>query len=69
MDLWEVVCAKEAVREQLKAQKLKVAKLEEQNLEIPKICQELKDRRTWFIPRMLKPRSLERNSRNIKGCH
>ena len=21
------------------------------------------------MPRMLKPRSLERNSRNIKGCH
>ena len=52
---------KEAVREELRTQKLKVAKLEELNLEIPEICQELKDRRTWFMPRMLEPRSLERN--------
>ena len=41
--------------------------MEEQNLEIPEIRLELKDRRTWFMPRMLKPRSLERNSQNIKG--
>ena len=26
-----------------------VAKLEEQNLEIPEICQELKDSRPWFM--------------------
>ena len=67
MDLQEAVIDKEAVREELKTQKLKVAKLEEQNLEIPEIRQELKDSRTWFMPRMLKPRSLERNSRNIEG--
>ena len=67
MDLREAVFDKEAVREQLRTQKLKVAKLEEQNLEILEISQELKDRRTWFMSRRLKPRSLERNFGNIKG--
>ena len=37
---------KEAVHEEPRTQKLKVAKLEEQNLEIPEISQELKDRMT-----------------------
>ena len=59
MDLQEAVFDKEAFPDELRTQKLKVAKLEEQNLEIPEISQELKDRRTWFMPRMLKPRSLE----------
>ena len=36
---------------------------------ILEIRQELKDRRTWFMPRMSKPRSLEHNSRKIKGRH
>ena len=39
MDLQEAVFDKEAFREELRTQKLKVAKLEEQNLEIPKIRQ------------------------------
>ena len=60
---------KEVFHEELGTLKMRVAKLEEQNLEIQEIRQELKDRRTWFMPRMLKPGSLERNSRNIKGCH
>ena len=46
MDLQEVVFYKEAFREELRTQKLKVAKLEEKNLEIPQIRQELKDSRT-----------------------
>src|SRR3954465_4069089 len=46
MDLREAVFDKEAFREELRTQKLKVAKLEEQNLEIPEIRQELKDSRT-----------------------
>ena len=66
VDLQEAVFDKEAVREEHGTQKLKVAKLEEQNLGIPEISPEQKDRRTWFMPRMLEPRSLERNSRNIK---
>ena len=51
----EAVFDKEVVREELRTQKLKVAKLEELNLKIPEICQELMDRRTWFMSRMLKP--------------
>ena len=66
MGLQEAIFDKKIFREELRTQKLKVAKLEEQNLEIPEIHLELKDRRTWFMPRMLKPRSLECNSINIK---
>ena len=46
MDPQEAVIEKEAFREELRTQMLKVAKLEEQNLEIPEIRQELKDSRT-----------------------
>ena len=46
MDLQGAVFDKEAFREELRTQKLKIAKLEEQNLEIPEIRQELKDNRT-----------------------
>ena len=46
MDLQEAVFDKESFREELRTQKLKVAKLEEQNLETSKIRQELKDSRT-----------------------
>ena len=41
MDLQEAVFYKKVVREELRTHKLKVAKLEEQNLEAPKIRQEL----------------------------
>ena len=50
----EAVFDKKTVREEHGTQKLKVAKLEEQNLEIPEIRHELKDSRPWFMPRMLK---------------
>ena len=46
IDLQEAIFDKETFREELRTQKLKVAKLEEQNLEIPEIRQELKDSRT-----------------------
>ena len=46
MELQEVVLDKEAFHEELRTQKLKVAELEEQNLEILEIHQELKDNRT-----------------------
>ena len=45
-DLQEVIFDKEAIREELRNHKLKLAKLEELNLEMPEICQELKDSRT-----------------------
>ena len=40
MDLQEAVFDKEAIHEELRTQKLKVAKLEEQNLETSKIRQD-----------------------------
>ena len=45
MDLQETVLDKEAFHEELRTEKLKVAKLEEQNFETSKIRQELKDSR------------------------
>ena len=46
MDLQEALLDKENFCEELMSQKLKVARLEEKNLEIPEIRQELKDNRT-----------------------
>ena len=46
MDLQEAVFDKEVFHEELRTQKLKVAKLDEQNLKIPEIRQEPKDSRT-----------------------
>ena len=46
IDLQEAVFDKEVFREELRTQKLKVATLEEQNLEIQEIRQEKKDSRT-----------------------
>ena len=69
MDLQEIVFDKEAFREELRTQKLKVAKLEEQNLEIPEIRQELKDSRIMVHVKDVETQKLERNSRNIKGRH
>ena len=46
VDLQEAILDKEAFREELRTQKLKVAKLVEQNLETMEIHQELKDNRT-----------------------
>ena len=45
MDLQEAVFDKEAFHEELRTQKLKVAKIQEQSLETSKIRQELKDSR------------------------
>ena len=45
MDCRKLYFDKEAFREEIRTQKLKVAKLEEQNLETSRICQELKDSR------------------------
>ena len=67
MDMQEAVLDKEAFREEDRTQKLKVAKLEEQNLEIPGIRQELKDSRTMVHAKDVEIQKLERNSRNIKG--
>ena len=66
MNLQEAVFDKEAFREELRTQNLKVATLEEQNLEIQEIRQELKDSRTTVHAKDVETRSLERNSRILK---
>ena len=66
MELQEAVLDKEAFCEELRNQKLKVAKLEEQNVEIPEIRQVLKDSRTMVHAKDVETRSLECNSRILK---
>ena len=63
MDLQEAVLDEEAFCEELMSQKLKVAKLEEQNLEISEIRQELKDSRTMVHAKDVETQKFERNSR------
>ena len=63
MELQEVVLDKEVFHEELRNQKLKVAKMEELQ---PRDTGDLSRTRPWFMPRMLKP---EMQLRNIKGCH
>ena len=65
----EAVFDKEAVREELRTQKLKVAKLEEQNLEIPEIRQELKDSRTMVHAKDVETQKFGTQLQNIKGRH
>ena len=67
MDLQEAVFDKEAFREELRTQKLKVAKLEEQNLEIPEIRQELKDSRTMVHAKDVETQKFGTQLQNIKG--
>ena len=69
MDLQEAVFDKEAFREELRTQKLKVAKLEEQNIEIPKIHQELKDSMTMVHAKDVETQKFEMQLRSIKECH
>ena len=69
MDLQEAVFDKEVFREELRTQKLKVAKQGKQNLEITETRQELKDSRIMVHVKDVETQKLERNSRNIKGRH
>ena len=69
MDLQEAVFDKEVFREELRTQKLKVAKQGKQNLEITETRQELKDSRIRVHVKDVETQKLERNSRNIKGRH
>ena len=68
MDLQEAVFDKEEFHEELRTQKLKVAKLEEQNLEIPEIRQELKESKTMVNAKDVETQKLERNSRILKDA-
>ena len=69
MELHEAVLDKEAFREELRNQKLKVAKLEEQNLEIPEIHQELKDSRAMVLAKDVKTQKFGMQLQNIKRRH
>ena len=69
VELHEAVLDKEAFREELRNQKLKVAKLEEQNLEIPEIRQELKDSRTMVHAKDVETQKFGTQLQNIKGRH
>ena len=50
-------------------QNLKVAKLDEQNLEIPEIRQELKDSRTMVHAKDVETQKFGLQLQNIQGCH
>ena len=67
MDLQETVFDKEVFREELRTQKLKVAKLEEQNLEILEIRQDLKDSRTMVHAKDVETQKFGTQLQNIKG--
>ena len=67
MDLQEAVFDKEAFREEPRTHKLKVAKLEEQNLEIPEIHQELKDSGTMVHAKDVETQKFGTQLQNIKG--
>ena len=69
MDLQEVVFDKEAFREELRTQKLKVAKLEEKNLMIQEIRQELKDSSTMVHTKDVETQKIGMQLKNIKGFH
>ena len=69
MDRQESAFDKEALCEGLRTQKLKVAKLEEQNLEIPEIRQELKDSWTMVHAKDIETQKCGTQLQNIKGRH
>ena len=69
MDQQEALFVKEVFRKELRTQKLKVAKLEEQNLEIPEIRQELENSRTMVHAKEVETQKFGTQLQNIKGCH
>ena len=69
MELHEAVLDKEAFRGELRNQKLKVAKLEEQNPEIPEVRQVLKDSRTMVHAKDVETQKFGTQLQNIKGRH
>ena len=69
MDLQEAVFDKEAFHEELRTQKLKITNREEQNLEIPEICLELKDSRTMVHAKDVETQKFGTQLQNIKGRH
>ena len=69
MDLQEAVFDKEVFREELRTQKLKVAMMEEQNLETSKIRHELKDNKIMVHVEVDETQKFGMQLQNIQGCH
>ena len=69
MDLQEAIFDKEVFREGLRTQKLKVAKLEEQNLETSKTRQELKDSRIMVHVKDVETQKFGTQLQKFKGRH
>ena len=69
MDLQEAVFGKEVFREELRTQKLKVAKLGKQNLEITETRQELKDSRIMVHVKDVETQKFGTQLQKFKGRH
>ena len=69
MDLLEALFDNEALREEVETQRLKVDKLEEENLEIPRMRQELKSSRTISHAKDIEIQKLKEQLQDIQGRH
>ena len=69
MDLLEALFDNEALREEVETQRLKVDKLEEENLEIPRMRQELKSSRTMDHAKDVEIQKLKEQLQDIQGRH
>ena len=69
MDLLEALFDNEALREEVETQRLKVDKLEEENLEIPRMRQELKSSRTMSHAKDVEIQKLKEQLQDIQGRH
>ena len=69
MDLQEAVFGKEVFHEELRTQKLKVAKLGKQNLEITETRQELKDSRIMVHVKDVETQKFGTQLPKFKGRH
>ena len=69
MELLEALFDNEALREEVETQRLKVDKLEEENLEIPRMRQELKSSRTMSHAKDVEIQKLKEQLQDIQGRH
>ena len=69
MDLLEALFDNEALQEEVETQRLKVDKLEEENLEIPRMCQELKSSRTMSHAKDIEIQKLKEQLQDMQGRH
>ena len=69
MDILEVLFDKEALREELKTQKLEVTKHAEKDLEVQKLRKELGNSRTIAHGKDVEIQKLKNQLQDILGCH